>query len=89
MGGVYYSFNKRPECNTIGFIEPAIYFELLNKSPDSRVKIRIHLCCELKPEQLKPNRKDNEFVIDVSLSPKEIEDAIADLKRIIKLYPQR
>ncbi len=82
------SEGKKPEYSILGFIEPTIYFELLHKNADNEVKIRIHLCCELKPEQLKPNN-DDEFIIDVNLSPKEIEDAIVDLKRIIKLYLQR
>ncbi|WP_025209091.1 WapI family immunity protein [Hippea sp. KM1] len=83
------SRGKEPEYNAIGFIEPAIYFELLDKSPDSKVKIRIHLCCELKPKQLKPNHEDDEFVIDVDLSPKDIEEAINGLEKIIELFPQR
>ncbi len=82
------SEGKKPEYSILGFIEPTIYFELLDKNADNEVKIRIHLCCELKPEQLKPNH-DDEFVIDVNLSPKKIKDTIAGLKRIIKLYPQR
>ena len=82
------SNGRIPKYKTMRFIEPTIYFELLDKNADNEVKIRIHLCCELKPEQLKPNH-DDEFVIDVNLSPRDIEDAIAGLKRIIRLYPQR
>ncbi len=83
------SEGKKPEYSTLGFIEPAIYFELLDKSPDSKVKIRIHLCCELKPKQLKPNHENDEFVTDAVLSPKEIEKVIDGLEKIIELFPQR
>lgn len=80
------SKNERPKYTDLGFTEPNLSFELLNKESDNPKLIRIKFSLEFRPKSAKG---DTEYFVDIKADNRNLEFYALDLKKELAKYPER
>lgn len=80
------SKNLNPEHMDMGFTEPNLSFELLNKFDSDKKTFRIKFNLESRP---KSATDDNEYFVDVIADNLELKRLSTELKNELNKYPER
>ncbi len=80
------SKNQTPECKDLGFTEPNLSFELLNKPIDETKRIRIKFNLEFKPQSAEVGK---DYFVDIEACNEELKKAALALKCELEKFPER
>ncbi|MCF8714517.1 hypothetical protein JM658_06695 [Joostella atrarenae] len=79
------SNNKKPDSNSLSFIEPNIEFELKDFNENSKI-IRIIFGYESRP---KNSNDEKEYYVDFEFNNEELKKISEDLKNELNAFPTR